>query len=41
MEFLTPVFSRLSIAGIPIGLKLPGPVAKPSQLKSQQVIPGN
>ena len=33
MEFLTALISRLSITGIPIGLKLPGTVGKPRPTK--------
>ena len=40
VEILTALISRLSSAGIPIGLKLPGPLAKPPPVKSRQVIPG-
>ena len=41
VELLTTLISRLSIAGIAIDFKLPGPVVKIRPLKSQQVIPGN
>ena len=37
MEFLTVFISRLSIIGILVGLKLPGPVVKPHPLKSQVI----